>query len=130
MDITKVIIAFIVIAVFLYFSYNFLIFDLFLNKLKTIRANEYLKYSSSARAGGSGMVRTPEGGIANAISSDECQRRANIAINIPDSKLKQKVRIVLIGDVILHTCTITAIIIFLCYVDILPKVLIFWDIFV
>lgn len=58
-------------------------------KLSELRTNEYLKYNSSARGLGSGMVRREVGiGVDNAISPEECDKKAKNALHLPNKYLK------------------------------------------
>jgi len=92
--------------------FYYIYFSSIYDKLSEIRSNEYLKYNSSARAFGSGMVRRKGGGVENAISPQECEEKANIALNLPNRYLKIRALFViyvmaLVPSVILTICVVS-----------------------
>ena len=91
-------------------------FNLKVDKVKEELGNLYLKYSSSAHAGGSGMVFNEDGEISNSISALECEKRAEYYFNIPDSEIKKKVIINSINDGFITSIIITSIITFVIFV--------------
>ena len=76
----------------------------------------YLQYSSSARAGGSGMVFNEDGEISNSLSVLECEKKAEYYFNIPDSEIKNKVLIRFIFEGMKLSIIYTSVIILVIFI--------------
>lgn len=86
------------------------------DNLSEIRTNEYLKYNSSARGFGSGMVRREIGiGVDNATSSTECKKIAKNALHLPNKFLKIRALFVIYVMALIPSVIVTIFVVLLMH---------------
>ena len=105
-----------VAGLFFFVIFYYIYFQRIYDKLSELRTNEYLKYNSSARALGSGMVRREVGiGVDNAISPEECDKKAKYALHLPDKYLKVRALFVIYVMALIPSVIVTIFVLLLMH---------------